>query len=63
MMLAWVGSRCTTRMKAMPVFRGMFAKKRSQASRPPAEAPMPTMLEGPLSLLDRDGGSFAGWPL
>ena len=41
-MLVWVGSRCTTTRKAMPASAGMAWKNVSRASRPPAEAPIPT---------------------
>ena len=42
MMPLWVGSRCWTMTKAMPLPSGTFSKKSSNASSPPAEAPMPT---------------------
>src|ERR1700686_2929795 len=41
-MLSWVGSRCWTRMKAMPVPVGNASTNFLQASSPPAEAPIPT---------------------
>jgi hypothetical protein len=36
------GARWGTRTKAMPLSAGMLVKKCSNASNPPAEAPMPT---------------------
>src|ERR1017187_8313385 len=42
-MLAWLGSRCGTSTKAMPQAGGRWRKNCTKASRPPAEAPMPTM--------------------
>jgi hypothetical protein len=45
-MLAWLGSRCGTSTKPMPVSAGQARKKASKASSPPAEAPMPTMAKG-----------------
>lgn len=44
-MLLWSGDRCWTTTKAMPVsvVGGMASKKASNAAKPPAEAPMPTM--------------------
>ncbi len=41
-MLSWLGSRCWTRMNAMPVSAGKACKSRRQASSPPAEAPIAT---------------------
>src|SRR5262249_24648089 len=43
MALVWWASRCGTRMKAMPLSIGIFEKNRWNASRPPADAPMPTI--------------------
>src|SRR6185437_4077694 len=42
-MLSWLGSRCWTRMKAMPFLAGSASTSFLQASRPPAEAPIPTI--------------------
>src|SRR3979411_616759 len=42
-MLSWFGARCCTSTKAMPGSVGMLEKNASNAARPPAEAPMPTM--------------------
>src|SRR5262245_11056966 len=44
-MLLWSGDRCCTTTMAIPlsVFGGMAEKNASNAARPPAEAPMPTM--------------------
>src|SRR6185503_3746919 len=42
-MLGRWGSRCWTSTKAMPVSAGMCWRKFLNASRPPAEAPMPTV--------------------
>src|SRR5579872_2416370 len=41
-MLSCVGSRCWTRIKAMPLSAGNASTSFLQASRPPAEAPIPT---------------------
>src|SRR5580765_5131523 len=41
--LACVGSRCWIRTKAIPVVDGRCSKSCENASRPPAEAPIPTM--------------------
>src|SRR5580698_6117828 len=41
--LEWEGSRCCTKTKAMPVFGGSERNNSEKASRPPAEAPTPTM--------------------
>src|SRR5690348_5297083 len=41
--LACVGSRCWTRTKAIPVLDGKCSSSCENASRPPAEAPAPTM--------------------
>src|SRR5579863_5978204 len=41
--LGWVGSRCCTNTNAMPLFCGSERSNSEKASRPPAEAPMPTM--------------------
>src|SRR5512142_1780170 len=43
--LCAVGSRCCTMTKAMPVSGGMGVKNCCIASSPPAEAPMPTILD------------------
>ena len=43
MMPLWVGSRCWTMTKAMPLPAGTCFRNSSRASSPPAEAPMPTM--------------------
>src|SRR5512140_2301203 len=43
-----VGSRCWTITKAMPLSLGTCLRNCSMASRPPAEAPMPTMGKAPL---------------
>ena len=43
----WVGSRCWTTTKARPLPAGTCRKNSSRASRPPAEAPMPTMGKRP----------------
>lgn len=42
-MLAWSGERCETSTKAMPSALSRFSKNALYASRPPAEAPMPTI--------------------
>ena len=42
-MLWWFGSRCWTRMKAIPGAGGRLDSSLAQASRPPAEAPMATI--------------------
>src|SRR6266571_6870313 len=42
MMPLRVGSKCWTMTKAMPLFLGTRDRKCSNASSPPAEAPMPT---------------------
>src|SRR5436190_16772996 len=41
--LAWVGSRCWIRTKAMPVVAGRCSRSSVKASSPPADAPTPTM--------------------
>src|SRR5882724_3288175 len=43
MALSWLGSRCGTRTKAMPNRAGKAFKSCMNASRPPADAPTPTM--------------------
>jgi len=43
MALSWEGSRCCTRTKATPVLPGRCFSKSDIASKPPADAPMPTM--------------------
>src|SRR5689334_12617645 len=40
--LSWVGSRCWTRTNAMPLSAGTALKNLRNASRPPADAPIPT---------------------
>src|ERR1019366_6724217 len=40
--LSWLGSRCWTSTKARPVSTGMAETSSLNASRPPADAPMPT---------------------
>ncbi len=42
-MLLWSGAKCCTSTNAMPVSAGMWVKNVLKASRPPAEAPMPTI--------------------
>ena len=42
-MLAWLGARCCTSTKAMPLSAGILRKKCSKASTQPAEARSPTM--------------------
>src|ERR1700722_1478687 len=53
--LSWLGSRCCTRINAIPEDGGMALMRRLNASRPPAEAPTPitgkTVLPGPGGLL------------
>jgi hypothetical protein len=56
-MLAWVGSRCWTMTKAMPVSVAISRNMRRSASRPPADAPTPTTGNARLSCA---GGSLAG---
>ena len=51
----WVGSRCCTTMMAMPLCGGTSLRNCSSASRPPAEAPRPTM-RGATSLVRRVAG-------
>ena len=41
-MLSWFGSRCCTRIYAIPEDSGMDFRSRLNASNPPAEAPTPT---------------------
>ena len=41
-MLSWLGSRCCTMMKAMPLTVGSASRTFLQASRPPAKAPIAT---------------------
>src|SRR5689334_8544818 len=50
------GLRCCTRMKAIPVSGGICTKNCSNASRPPAEAPIPTTGNG--GLCPSGGGEF-----
>src|SRR5215831_1997451 len=42
-MLSCLGSRCCTRTNAIPVSWGRFVRSSVNASRPPAEAPTPTI--------------------
>ena len=42
-MLSCVGDRCCTSTKAAPVSAGRFCSNCRKASRPPAEAPIPTI--------------------
>src|SRR5262245_1520825 len=59
-MLPCVGSRCWTKTKAMPVRWGRCRRSSRNASRPPAEAPTPTMGK---RLLGLDGsGALAALP-
>jgi hypothetical protein len=44
MRLGWVGSRCATTTKAIPVSAGIAPKNLLRASRPPADEPSPTMM-------------------
>ena len=53
-MLSWVGSRCWTMMKAMPLTAGSASRSFLQASRPPAEAPIATTGNSAVLLADRD---------
>src|SRR5215469_17496568 len=48
MKLRCAGSRCTTTTNTSPVFVGIAAKNFFRASRPPAEAPIPTTNPGAL---------------
>src|SRR2546425_6429091 len=41
--LSWVGSRCCTSTNAMPVRGGKYLSNCVIASKPPADAPMPTI--------------------
>ena len=41
--LGWLGSRCCTKTKAMPVLPGRCVSSWVNASKPPADAPTPTM--------------------
>jgi hypothetical protein len=43
MRLAWVGSRCATTTKAMPLSEGRALKNFVSASRPPADEPKQTI--------------------
>ena len=45
-MLSCVGSMCWISTKAMPVSAGNALRKAVKASRPPADAPMPTIGKG-----------------
>ena len=47
-MLAWPGSKWETSTNAIPLSAGIVLKKSSNASSPPAEAPIPTMGKTPL---------------
>ncbi len=42
MMLFFVADKCCTKTKAIPQSEGVFLKKVSKASNPPADAPIPT---------------------
>src|SRR4029077_1608447 len=44
--LSWVGSKCWTRTNAMPLSVGTALKNLRNASRPPADAPIPTSATG-----------------
>ena len=55
-----VGSRCWTTTKANPDAAGTCRKKSSSASRPPAEAPMPTTGKREGRFSAEGGGAFAG---
>ena len=57
-MLVWLGSRWEMRMKAMPLAGGMWVKNSSKASRPPAEAPIPTTGKEPSP--ESNGKEFPG---
>src|SRR5262245_15551981 len=57
-MLAWVGARCWTRTKAIPVSTGSARSICVKASSPPAEAPMPTI--GKDGVSSRGPASSAG---
>ncbi len=59
------GSRCCTTTNAMPLFSGTCVRKRSNASRPPADAPMPTTgngLAGPRLGSKGASASAVTWP-
>src|SRR4051812_13857461 len=53
------GDRCCTTTKAIPVFVGTLSKKCSSASRPPAEAPIPTTYRGAGATGGRLSGTFS----
>src|SRR5262249_41188843 len=58
-MLAWWGARCWITTNAKPLSTGTREKNFSKASRPPADAPIPTMGTTPPT----DGGPFSCLPL
>ena len=43
MMPLWFGSRCWITTNAIPLLRGTLVKNCSNASNPPADAPIPTI--------------------
>src|ERR1035437_7209786 len=45
----WGGSRCCTTIYAIPLFLGTVPRKCSSASSPPADAPIPTNGNNPIS--------------
>jgi len=49
-MLGWDGSRCGISTKAMPVSMGSAVSSLRKASRPPAEAPIPTTGKVPIAV-------------
>src|SRR5947199_7683151 len=59
-MLAWVGSRCCTRMNAIPVSTGSARSICVKASSPPADAPMPTIRKGGFFLIAPDSSTGDG---
>ncbi|MFT5209038.1 MAG: hypothetical protein ACI9CE_000756 [Flavobacterium sp.] len=60
--LVWVGSKCAARTNAMPLSVGIWVKKFSKASRPPADAPIATMGESIAAVSDAvlDAAFFIG---
>ena len=56
-MLSWVGSRCCTRMNAMPLPSGRPRINRVHASSPPADAPTPTTVIGMCAKPPGTGGA------
>src|SRR5436853_7125752 len=48
----WVGSRCCTNTNAIPVSVGKFWSNSVNASKPPADAPTPTMGNPPAAGAD-----------